>query len=354
IEILTFKTQDTPIAVDPEFYALGLGEDHLTRLHIEDRCGDYRLHELVPCRPFQQAMLKLTSLVLAGRAALTFHPDSLHQTPNLVSMDLALYNGENETFIPPAGELMAFFQDPDTAAVVSENMNSDVPSDQVTTTMMTSSFLVPRRPLWTWDWYLPKLTSLNLNSEFAYLFKFRMFIGCPTLESLSLECCTYQSQHERRLTVQDFIHPDDLASVDHKRVCLGTEEVKFIQAPLVNYLQLSGQWIMDDEIIRLMYGTVFTGIKVLKEYQTSGYTSKTWLSTVRAMPGGPVKEVSCGLSGEDQVGVEVLKNLGLVPRTGPVFGGPLEDLPYYYLGYSQNGWVFEEDLKGDAASERTI
>ncbi|KAG0027847.1 hypothetical protein BGZ83_005182, partial [Gryganskiella cystojenkinii] len=90
-------------------------------------------------------MTKLNSLQLVGRAALTFHPDSLHKTPNLTSMIFALHgpphSHEAETFIPPAKELMASFQDPDTAAAITENVNSDDPSDQATTTTATSSLL---------------------------------------------------------------------------------------------------------------------------------------------------------------------------------------------------------------------
>ncbi|KAF9096410.1 hypothetical protein BGX23_011341 [Mortierella sp. AD031] len=41
-----------------------------------------------------------------------------------------------------------------------------------------------RRPRWTWDWFLPRLTTLELNSEFVYKFQFRILSRCPVLKEL--------------------------------------------------------------------------------------------------------------------------------------------------------------------------
>ncbi|KAG0067225.1 hypothetical protein BGZ90_001103 [Linnemannia elongata] len=45
----------------------------------------------------------------------------------------------------------------------------------------------PRRSIWTWDWYLPKLTILELTSEIAYRFQFRMLEGTPNIEDCRID-----------------------------------------------------------------------------------------------------------------------------------------------------------------------
>lgn len=42
------------------------------------------------------------------------------------------------------------------------------------------------QPQWTWDWFLPSLWELELTSEFAYRFEFRMLQSCPASSKLRL------------------------------------------------------------------------------------------------------------------------------------------------------------------------
>ncbi|KAF9111739.1 hypothetical protein BGX30_007495, partial [Mortierella sp. GBA39] len=62
-----------------------------------------------------------------------------------------------------------------------------------------------RRPVWTWDWNLPKLTELRLESEHAYRFQFRMLGGTPSLVELSINCRSKSGLHRRTTGLEDLL-----------------------------------------------------------------------------------------------------------------------------------------------------
>lgn len=66
-------------------------------------------------------------------------------------------------------------------------MDMSEPSDTTPSEIFSASTAI-RRPVWTWDLDLPKLTKLRLESEHAYRFQFRMLGGTPSLIELSINC----------------------------------------------------------------------------------------------------------------------------------------------------------------------
>lgn len=67
--------------------------------------------------------------------------------------------------------------------------------------------LPKRRPTWTWDWELPKLTTLKLSGELAYRFHFMMLSGTPSLNSLAIDFGSWKGIHEQFFSLADLIKP---------------------------------------------------------------------------------------------------------------------------------------------------
>ncbi|KAF9149893.1 hypothetical protein BG015_008284 [Linnemannia schmuckeri] len=62
------------------------------------------------------------------------------------------------------------------------------------------------QPIRTWDWELPMLATLQLDSEFAYTFQFRMLVGTPNFVSLSVDIGSRSSDlHKRIIRVADLL-----------------------------------------------------------------------------------------------------------------------------------------------------
>ncbi|KAG0013696.1 hypothetical protein BGZ82_002057 [Podila clonocystis] len=112
------------------------------------------------------ALPRLRGLELYGHSALQFHPDTLHTTSNLEALALTMssLNDEADHFIPEAGDMMTLHPS-------SIGMSS-------TTTL--------QRPIWTWDWYLPRIMAIELSATCAYTFQFKVLIRCPNIAKISL------------------------------------------------------------------------------------------------------------------------------------------------------------------------
>ncbi|KAG0034772.1 hypothetical protein BGZ83_004124, partial [Gryganskiella cystojenkinii] len=127
---------------------------------IDGTYGPYRCEDLHSCKPFFEPRPKMTQIELVGFPALVFHPDSLFQTPNLEQ--LLLKGSRFGSFIPPAEELKASFQDIPGETLQGLNTSLSLSS--------TEPSVLGHRAAWTWDWQLPHLTLLQLSGEFAFLF----------------------------------------------------------------------------------------------------------------------------------------------------------------------------------------
>lgn len=73
---------------------------NIERVVFEDQTHEYRCQDLG--EPWLPTLLgQLNTMTLRGSAALTFHPDMLHATPNISYLSLSTYKKHYQYFIPP-------------------------------------------------------------------------------------------------------------------------------------------------------------------------------------------------------------------------------------------------------------
>ncbi|KAG0041245.1 hypothetical protein BGZ83_002114 [Gryganskiella cystojenkinii] len=312
----------------------GNGNHKLESLTVKDGFdGPYRCLDLYNCEPFLELRPKITYIQLSGSPALVFHPYSLHQTPNLQELRLEYSRDQGWSFIPPAEELKASFRDVSSEALQGSNKSLSPSS--------TDPPALGHRAAWTWDWQLPHLTLLQLSGEFAFLFKFQMLVGCPSLESLQIDITTREGLHQRVLSVHDFMADSSVSSGDSE----SDQQLQVITASSLKELTLKGPWFLDDETIQVMYGSamnrpaVFSKLALLAEFGIlAGYSLKVWLALMQGLP--DLKRTYCGLYEESEVGAEILKNnYGLVQYARSQTVRP-NDTTYYIYGQH---WYFPDD-----------
>ncbi|KAF9136036.1 hypothetical protein BGW39_007999 [Mortierella sp. 14UC] len=247
---------------------------NLVSIYLCDETLEYQCEDVQPfCLPAH--LPKLESLVLTGWPALTFHPATLHSTPNLKEITLICVRyivdegrysiaGPEEDdfidfncFIPPIQELFISYGKQSGSAI-----NSPPPA-----------FI---RPRWTWDWHLPQLTSLTLSSEFAFLFEFRMLLGSPALKSLELEMRTPQSSHTRAICSEDLLTPSGDPIV----------------VPSLIKLRMHGPYLFDPPSTTDYFpAKMFPNLESLSALQWQCASIKFYTDLVRAMPSQSLKEV---------------------------------------------------------------
>ncbi|KAG0258418.1 hypothetical protein BGZ95_004984 [Linnemannia exigua] len=163
------------------------------------------------CQPAHLPKLKFLSL--QGLPALSFHPDTFDSTTQLTELSLV---GNNYT---DDNDDRSYYFD------VKLNRYYGIQEESINNSTPPSS-AITRRPTWTWEWNLPNLVSLNLTSEFAFLFEFRMLYYCPVLESLELEMRTVTGSHSQTTTTAYMFTPTGIT----------------IYVPTLTKLRLHGPW----------------------------------------------------------------------------------------------------------------
>lgn len=193
---------------------------NVTYVRLSDRTYGYRCQDIVPCKTAHLAHVE--TLTLTGWSALTFHQATLHSASKLIKLEVTLeLDSEDGCFIPPPGELKWSYGIEDDSRVGTE-------------------FQEPPailRPRWTWDWYLPCLTDLELTSEFAYCIQFQFLPGCPSLRSLSLDMHSVDND-SLIMIPEDLVAPSIWGDP--------TSPPARIVVPSLRRLCLRGRWIMDD------------------------------------------------------------------------------------------------------------
>ncbi|KAF9151727.1 hypothetical protein BG015_006274 [Linnemannia schmuckeri] len=244
---------------------------NLVEVEITDSTRAYTCEEIVPHHP--ASLRRVDELELRGLAALGFHPDTLKSTQNLKVLTLLLKQSKC-CFIPPVAELRRSYglfsaEDKDTS-------NGDEGDDDIS----SPPFVI--RPRWTWDWQLPVLTTLRLNSEFAYLFEFKMLHGCPALETLSLHMRTTFGRHTRVITQADLFVPG----------AEGESTPERIVAPNLWKLYMNGHWSFEDPaVLNQFIGNMFPRLSQMSARAWDGVTLGSFVELFRTT-GGHVKSTT--------------------------------------------------------------
>ncbi|KAF9902134.1 hypothetical protein EC991_005247 [Linnemannia zychae] len=277
----------------------------LTSLNLNDRLDQYSLANVVHWEPTN--FPKLRDLTLCGTPAICFHPDTLKNTPKLGKLDLSLHNIGDYSFIPDPEEFEAVEQrqdssDGDSNVYLDDNSSSIPP--------------LPKQPVWTWDWDLPRLTYLRLTAEFAYRFQFQMLAGTPNLVSLSLDIKSLSRGHRRTVGTSDFVKPvfkrpalarilnkgpeqqeetirlpywDTEAYYDDRNVQPndGTEdeenevsqEFEFLHVPALVSINIIGPWRFDHHALETLFSKVAPGIQYVRFPGCYGFTILEWVQS---------------------------------------------------------------------------
>ncbi|KAG0055848.1 hypothetical protein BGZ89_002249 [Linnemannia elongata] len=336
LETITIDTQDTILNLHPSLLARS---PKLQRISLLDQRSRYSFSDVVYWEPGQcQDMVRIS---LVGTPAISFHPDTLKSTPKLLFLDLTMPFSVGYSFIPDPEDFEHYEEEEEVA-----------PGDNKDITPSSSSSYPPvptlqrRQPMWTWDWDLPHLTDLNLTSEFAYRFEFRMLNGTPSLTSLKVNICSETGRHDRTIGMEDLIKPgfkhpilrqfidrdrqlhrvrEHLISYlpQHEERCflqqqqedadlsgderLWREEFEFVHVPRLQSLFLSGIWKIDYRVLKAFFSKVCPSLKDLILPHVHGFTVPEWVkSTSESLHGLRSTSVSIPFS------ANVLETAGLV------------------------------------------
>ncbi|KAK3810541.1 MAG: hypothetical protein J3R72DRAFT_428164 [Linnemannia gamsii] len=188
------ETDDTYLHLHPEFLSRC---PRLVTVDLCERLDEYNQSSVHYWKP--AVLPHLRTLYLQGTPAVSFHPDTLKNTPELVELRLGTSrNYPGSICIPPPEQLI--------------DIEHGEPSD---TNPLELSKPSPSPPLWTWDWELPKLTNLTLVAEFAYRFQFRMLQGTPNLKRFVCDIRTSSGLHKQTLRLEDLLSPGFRVATRH-------------------------------------------------------------------------------------------------------------------------------------------
>ncbi|KAF8941931.1 hypothetical protein BGZ47_007044 [Haplosporangium gracile] len=181
----------------------------LSFLTLYDKRSQYTLTDVVHWEPAE--LSELTHLFLAGTAVISFHPDIFKSTRKLVCLDLTVGYHDAYSFIPHPVQFDETYEGAANDSRESVDSHDDDDDDDNYEANNNNSFSTPslqrRRPVWTWNWDLHKLTDLSLSSEFAYRFKFCMLAGTPSLLYLSVHINSISRLDKRTVGITDLIKP---------------------------------------------------------------------------------------------------------------------------------------------------
>ncbi|KAK3824158.1 MAG: hypothetical protein JOS17DRAFT_752122 [Linnemannia elongata] len=216
----------------------------------------------------------LETLNLQGSPALSFHPSLLKSTHKLKSLVLKMIPYDMPSYIPPVSEL----EEP------GEELEDDCVKSAATTAATTPN--PPERPIWTWDWDLPKLVHLELTSEFAYRFQFRMLRSTPSLAQFLVDIRSLSGQHKRTVRTKDLLQNtqdsttvDDIKDDDDYDQTLELLQLQYIHLPnLVNF-SLIGDWTLDRRVLTILCRDVLPNIHQMSLRGCSGFGLHEWVKT---------------------------------------------------------------------------
>ncbi|KAG0061750.1 hypothetical protein BGZ89_011197 [Linnemannia elongata] len=264
-------------------------DDHLSRFVSSMSALKTILHQVasstMPCLP---KLPRLESLKLRGTAAISFHPDTLKYALELQALCLEADQDEDHMtyFIPPAEELDAIADGESTVDGGGSNSvdgggGDNVDNDETSSVLTT----LARRPVWTWDWALPKLTFMTLTGELAYRFQFRMLEGTPSLITLKLDITSTTALHQRTIHLEDLIKPgyqqQRQQKHDGEEVYQEQQDQEYIHVATLKRLSLYGPWRMTTHVLQTLFSRVAPEIANLAMSSCLDHDFSEWVDATK-------------------------------------------------------------------------
>ncbi|KAK3821491.1 MAG: hypothetical protein J3Q66DRAFT_333442 [Benniella sp.] len=261
----------------------GLGRCRaLESIRLRDEIMPYNHREVRSWSPVSLPHLKV--LDLQGSPALRFNMDSLHHSPYLETLSLsmeAMYYSDRCYYIPSAEELER--DDSDNQGTDSHEISGMPGPNQ------EEPGSIGRRPRYTWDWYLPNLSDLQLAAVFAFQFDFQWLQYLPNLQRLRLDMRSSRQydptvSHKRRITLKDITRGQHLHQQDED----GFEEIlsdQFISLPKLDTMYLFGQWNFKKKVVETFCSSVAPNLRYAEFGNGyAGITPQESIALVKRMP----------------------------------------------------------------------
>ncbi|KAG0362808.1 hypothetical protein BGX24_005046, partial [Mortierella sp. AD032] len=130
------------------------------------------------------------------------------------------------------------------------------------------------RPKWSWDWHLPELRMLDLTSEFAYRFEFKMPHGCPNLEILRLHMRTTEGLHTRVVS-ESHLFVSGVGGLPERSV-----------SPKLKKLYMNACWVIHDpSVLSQFLSGMFPKLERLVARGWDGGTVGSFVKAIRTTAG---------------------------------------------------------------------
>lgn len=249
----------------------------VTYISLLDMRREYSLDQVDYWEPAN--LPRLTSLTLQGTAAISFHPDTLKYAHELQILHLQMvrYEDDMTCFIPPAEEL-------DVIVEVDSTVDGGSSDDAVDGETFSLSTPLARRPVWTWDWELPKLTNMSLTGEHAYRFHFRMLDCTPNLIHFSLDISSTTRLHQRTIHIKDLIKPGSQQPQqrhDGEEIYQEQHDLEYIFIPTLKRLSLYGSWRMTAHVLQTLFSRVAPKTTNLTMSSCLGHDFSEWVDATK-------------------------------------------------------------------------
>ncbi|KAK3824180.1 MAG: hypothetical protein JOS17DRAFT_833705, partial [Linnemannia elongata] len=260
------------VRIHPRLFARS---SRLATVVLKDRRGEYSTNDIEWWEPAESEHLE--SLSMVGTPAISFHPDTLRTTVNLRYLGLKVVNPASfgNSNIPPLTELDYF---------------ADGESEESTPS--------PGRLIWTWDWYLPKLTDLDLTGEFAFRFQFKMLRNIPSLELFSVDIRSTSFENRRTVSVKDLVRTiqDEetlLESVqyDTDYVHRGSQ-LEYIHLQGLQRFFLFGRWMFVKQVLAIPCSKMVPNVTHLTLEGCDGFDLTEWVRVTSDYLHGLVEAIS--------------------------------------------------------------
>ncbi|KAF9350102.1 hypothetical protein BGX34_001417 [Mortierella sp. NVP85] len=250
----------------------------LESLVLEDDIIAFNLRDIRSWSPVSLPNLK--KLDLKGSPALRFNMDSLHHSPCLEHFTWGTVAYEHQDgnicCIPSPEELESI--DPDTYGTEDLDLSGTPVSNQ-------NFQLTGRRPRYTWNWYLPMLSSLHITTMFAFIFDFQWLQHLPNLHRLHLDSGAPMDQRvrERRITLKDLL--EDQQQPRDKDITEETPSSLYFSLPKLESMVLDGRWILEERVLEVLCLFVAPNLHWVNLGKACvGHTLQEWIPLARKMP----------------------------------------------------------------------